>query len=351
MPEQMAVAPPPPPDQSARERIRRDLETTLFVEAGAGSGKTSALVQRVLALVLGGHVELRRIAAITFTEKAGAELRDRIRAELEKAAEADPDGDRGTALARPWSNSTARPSARSIRLPSACSPNTRSRQGFRRGSRCSTRSARRWPSTTRWSSFRDELLADPQLERTLLLLFASGVKETALRSLAEAFDDNWDLVRERVPAAAPDPPSVHQLFASAAEAIRHVCATPCHDPSDKLRERLDEIAQRMAELAAMRDELDLLEALGPFANPKLPSFRVGGRGKKGSWDCDLADLRASVVEAGEALESVRGGSRQRVRPSNRQRHPGVHVGQCRGPSAGRPVGVPRFARPGPSLAA
>ena len=95
MPEQMAVAPPPPPDQSARERIGRDLETTLFVEAGAGSGKTSALVQRVLALVLGGHVELRRIAAITFTEKAGAELRDRIRAELEKAAEANPDGDRG----------------------------------------------------------------------------------------------------------------------------------------------------------------------------------------------------------------------------------------------------------------
>ena len=55
----------------------------------------------------------------------------------------------------------------------------------------------------------------------------------------------------------------------------------------------------------MEDELDLLEAIGPEANPKLPSFRVGGRGKKASWDCDLDELRDSVAEAGEALEGVR----------------------------------------------
>ena len=96
MPEQVTVAETAAaPDQAARDRITEDLDTTLFVEAGAGSGKTSALVERVLALVMGGRVELRRIAAITFTEKAGAELRDRIRAELEKAAEADPDGEVG----------------------------------------------------------------------------------------------------------------------------------------------------------------------------------------------------------------------------------------------------------------
>jgi ATP-dependent helicase/nuclease subunit A len=67
-----------PPDQAARDRITEDLDTTLFVEAGAGSGKTSALVDRVLALVTGGEAELRSIAAITFTEKASADLRDRI---------------------------------------------------------------------------------------------------------------------------------------------------------------------------------------------------------------------------------------------------------------------------------
>jgi ATP-dependent helicase/nuclease subunit A len=38
-------------DSAARDRIASDLESTLFVEAGAGSGKTSALVGRIVALV------------------------------------------------------------------------------------------------------------------------------------------------------------------------------------------------------------------------------------------------------------------------------------------------------------
>ena len=46
---------PLPPDHTARDRIRSDLGSTLFVEAGAGSGKTTALVERVLALVATGQ--------------------------------------------------------------------------------------------------------------------------------------------------------------------------------------------------------------------------------------------------------------------------------------------------------
>ena len=69
-----AVSRPPAPDQAERDRVTDDLDATLFVEAGAGSGKTTALVDRVLALVASG-IELRTVAAITFTEKAGAELR------------------------------------------------------------------------------------------------------------------------------------------------------------------------------------------------------------------------------------------------------------------------------------
>ena len=66
-------------DVSARQRIRTDTDSTIFVEAGAGSGKTHSLVQRVLTLVLTDGIPLDRIAAVTFTEKAGAELRDRLR--------------------------------------------------------------------------------------------------------------------------------------------------------------------------------------------------------------------------------------------------------------------------------
>ena len=48
------LVPPGADDAEVRARIRTDLDTTLFVEAGAGSGKTTSLVDRVLALVESG---------------------------------------------------------------------------------------------------------------------------------------------------------------------------------------------------------------------------------------------------------------------------------------------------------
>ena len=65
-----------PADQDVRDRIISSLDETLFVEAGAGSGKTRSLVARILDLVVVGGISLRHIAAITFTEKAAAELRE-----------------------------------------------------------------------------------------------------------------------------------------------------------------------------------------------------------------------------------------------------------------------------------
>jgi ATP-dependent exoDNAse (exonuclease V) beta subunit len=62
-------------DDAARTRIRSELTSTLFVEAGAGSGKTTALVARIVRLLAAGDAELAQIAAITFTEAAAAELR------------------------------------------------------------------------------------------------------------------------------------------------------------------------------------------------------------------------------------------------------------------------------------
>ena len=69
-------------DARARARIREHLDQTLFVEASAGTGKTAALVERFLRLVLAGR-SVERIVAITFTDKAAAELRDRVRQGLE----------------------------------------------------------------------------------------------------------------------------------------------------------------------------------------------------------------------------------------------------------------------------
>lgn len=78
-----------PVDHAARARIASELGETLFVEAGAGSGKTTMLVARIVALLAGGQAEMGGLAAITFTEAAAAELRERVRQALQEAAQ-DP---------------------------------------------------------------------------------------------------------------------------------------------------------------------------------------------------------------------------------------------------------------------
>src|SRR5512140_566764 len=74
-------------DEAARQAIERDLDQTIFVDAGAGSGKTRELVERIVRLVADEKAPLSSIAAITFTDAAAAELRDRVRAALQQAAE------------------------------------------------------------------------------------------------------------------------------------------------------------------------------------------------------------------------------------------------------------------------
>ncbi len=72
------TAQPRPADQPTRDRILSDLKTTFIVEAGAGSGKTTALVGRLAALLESGRAEPEQVATVTFTRKAATELRQRI---------------------------------------------------------------------------------------------------------------------------------------------------------------------------------------------------------------------------------------------------------------------------------
>ena len=58
----------------------------VVVTAGAGAGKTLTLVARYLALLAEG-LPLRAIIAITFTEKAAREMRNRVRDEVRRYLE------------------------------------------------------------------------------------------------------------------------------------------------------------------------------------------------------------------------------------------------------------------------
>lgn len=60
------------------------LDEPLQIIACAGSGKTQVISQRIASILAQPGVEPRHVVAFTFTEKAAAELKERILSILEK---------------------------------------------------------------------------------------------------------------------------------------------------------------------------------------------------------------------------------------------------------------------------
>ena len=81
-------------DAGAREMIRSDLDTTLIVEAAAGTGKITELVNRMIAALRTGRARIDRVAALTFTHKAAGELKVRLRQKLDEARQTAPEAER-----------------------------------------------------------------------------------------------------------------------------------------------------------------------------------------------------------------------------------------------------------------
>jgi ATP-dependent helicase/nuclease subunit A len=69
-------------DAAARDAAAHSFDESLVVVAGAGSGKTSVLIERLLCQMVDRDLLPESFAAITFTEKAAAEMRRRLDAAL-----------------------------------------------------------------------------------------------------------------------------------------------------------------------------------------------------------------------------------------------------------------------------
>ncbi len=75
------TASPVTPDERQREAIEHVLGPMLVV-AGAGTGKTTVLTRRIARLIGEGHARPAEILALTYTDNAAREMRERVQAEL-----------------------------------------------------------------------------------------------------------------------------------------------------------------------------------------------------------------------------------------------------------------------------
>ena len=186
-----------PSDQPARDAIVERLDENMVVEAGAGTGKTTSLVERVVALVKTGRASMSGIAAITFTEAAAAELRSRIgetlervgshpgreHVERERCVRAVGDLDQSAiqtlhsfaaSLLRERPIEAGLPPGFNVRDP------IEAEVAFER----------------KWSEWLDATLDDPEAQEALRPALEEGMTLRHIREIAVSFNTNYDLLAD-----------------------------------------------------------------------------------------------------------------------------------------------------------
>ena len=279
-------------DQTDRTLIEQELEANIFVEAGAGSGKTHELVERICAMVDGG-VELKSVAAITFTEKAAGELRERVRRQLSGASPTDlrrraldqldtaPIGTIHSFAARIISE---HPIEAGVPPLITVVDELRSQIAF----------------TRRWEDARQKLFADSSMDDALRILLAVGVSLDHLQNVAADLDANWDRLESHPPRRRHIPAvDLGPLLRQTSDVLAH--ADHCSDPADKLLTAFEHIKSWHGRLSeAESGELGLvLELLHA-----VPQSGFSG-GQKGNWSINVADVRSSCKDLAQQAIALR----------------------------------------------
>ncbi len=299
-------APGPLADEAARSLVTTGgLDRTLFVEAGAGTGKTTQLVERIASLVLDDGVPVTELAAITFTEAAAAELRTRIRVRLERAGREGPD--ERSRRARAAVADLDRASVSTLhgfahRLLAEVSVEAGLPPRLRVADEITSELARE----ERWERFVDGLYDDPADEELLTRAALVGVDlepryrgQVTLKQVAAELDQSWDRLEDTPPVDAGLSPLDFAPFDDAVEALDAFRST-CLDPSDNLCARLDEAVPPLLDVVGIADPHQKLRSVKGAVIP-----RVGNFGKKANWS-DVRSVRQAAVTLADARDTVVG---------------------------------------------
>ncbi len=289
-------------DQDARTRIETSLDETLFVEAGAGTGKTHQLVERIVNLIADGGVPASAIAAITFTEKAAAELYDRVLEALdtERARSDDP------ARQRLFAEAAAQLDRAAIETLHAFAGRILRMHPIEAGLPPAIRmlddSEASLRFNERWNDGLDAILEDPELADSLLFAFDAGVTLDSLKAVAQALHANWDRALRPEAELSASPVDAESFLGRLRSVIgeRHRCLSE----EDKLYLRLNEYEAYLQRLIAVRDRPGRFLKL--LAEKRAPAFKVTRVGNNKHWpDGELPQIRERILSLIEMRDELR----------------------------------------------
>ena len=303
----------PANDASTGKRIVNDLDANFIVEAGAGTGKTYALVSRVVALVKSG-TPMPSIVAITFTEAAAAELSERIRSRLEQLLDAEYRAGEDDRLADGWDDGRHRQlvekaigeldqasiqtihsfAAQILRerpLDAGLPPGWVTLDGVE----ANQRFAEEWDEWLDWALGKDTGVGE-ELRSAMTYLLESNIGINNWRTIAQAFSDKCDRLADGNSIPNTD---LHAIAQNTLEMLQEL-AKECTNHTDRLFGQLSgAIATVQDVLAHASDSVAAANALKAGA----PVDYNGNVGSGGNWNRPATQIRSEFRAIGRSFQN------------------------------------------------
>lgn len=288
-----------PTDSRNRMRAASCLGDSFLVEAGAGTGKTALIMDRLRNIICASGAPMESIAAITFTEKAAAELKSRLRTNLEEweAAAEGREKERAGAALRSIDRAAV------CTIHSFCSTLIRERPveaGVDPGFAVADAAEAEGLRDIAWDAWLEErMVAD---NRMLRPVFEAGASTQVIRGLADSLLKHWHLLHWS--PAAVDLPSPRSLIAEVERelaAFEDIAGQNVKKKEDKLLAEANKV-RSFLELAERRIEAASGEAerfWGALA-PAMAglNIRTKRRGSAANWTSKESLGRARELLSG-----------------------------------------------------
>lgn len=304
-------------DQPARDLISiTGTNETLFVEAGAGTGKTSQLVDRIVHTVLHRDVRLSEIAAITFTEAAASELQARIRVQFERAA-ITADGDVSGRAQQAIADADLAVISTVHGFASRILGEFAIAAGLPPRVTVLDEVASQLANEDRWERFvdtlNDESSYDELMYRAALIEVPLSPRyhgQASFKDVAVNFAQNWDRLDELIDGAPGELRDID--FAPFDDAVATLSRAPeaCTNPDDRLFAHLHDILPAMQRTVAIVDRHRKLRSMqthykaGSSRGGRRAAWGRGVGGAKANWTVDVTDTKDLIDEVNTALANV-----------------------------------------------